>query len=175
MAETTTTHDVIDEFTEEHRQVRDLLLDIADAVQENDNERAREALRELDALSGPHFRYEEEAMYPALVEYFGENKVIDLIEEHDEGIERARWLAEQLEGDDIDEAVQENIVDEISPLFVHVSDCEGLTIYLEEFDDETLDEIAETREQALEEGVGLLEYDDEIRKEPEEFVDAFAD
>lgn len=166
-------HDAIENFTEEHRQVRDTLMDLVGAVKEDDVETAREKLAEIDELSGPHFRYEEETLYPALVEYFGEEQVIDLVEEHDEAIETARELNELLQDETIPEDERNSIVETVSPLLVHVSDCEGLTIYMEEMSDETLDKVAESRERALEENAPLTEYAEEVRKPPEENIAAF--
>jgi hypothetical protein len=166
-------HEVIDEFTKEHRQVRDSLMELVEAVKEDDVKAAREKLREIDELSGPHFRYEEETLYPALVEYFGEEQVIDLVEEHDEAIETAHELDELLQGDTVLEEERRSILQTVSPLLVHVSDCEGLTIYMEEMSDETLNRVAESRERALEEDAPLTEYAEEIRRPPEENLAAF--
>lgn len=166
-------HDVIDEFTDEHRQVRDTLMELVEAVKEDDVETAREKLAKIDELSGPHFRYEEETLYPALVEYFGEGQVIDLVEEHDEAIWTARELDELLQGDTVPEDGRNSIVETVSPLLVHVSDCEGLTIYMEEMSDKTLDKVAESRERALEQNASLTQYAEEIRRSPEENIAAF--
>jgi len=52
--------------------VRDGLLDIMSALEAKDVKKAREVLGKLDALVGPHFRFEEEALYPALKVFLGE-------------------------------------------------------------------------------------------------------
>ncbi|MDY7082144.1 MAG: hemerythrin domain-containing protein, partial [Halobacteria archaeon] len=114
-----------------------------------------------------------ETLYPALVEYFGESQVIDLVEEHDEGIGIIRELQEALQGSSVPEELKGSVTEKIAPLFVHVSDCEGLTIYMEEMSDETLDKIEDNFETAWEEEVPLLEYDEKIRKPPEENVATF--
>ncbi|MBI2857327.1 MAG: hemerythrin domain-containing protein, partial [Chloroflexi bacterium] len=67
----TTTLDPITEFREDHRKVRDGLLDLAAAAEKGDLEGAKKTLFALDELVGPHFRYEEEALYPALREFLG--------------------------------------------------------------------------------------------------------
>lgn len=58
--------DPIFEFREDHRRVRDELLDMIEALEAKDIVRAREVLGNLNILVGPHFRYEEETLYPAL-------------------------------------------------------------------------------------------------------------
>lgn len=58
--------DPIVEFREDHRKVRDGLLDIIGALKAKEVPRARDILGNLNNLVGPHFRYEEEALYPSL-------------------------------------------------------------------------------------------------------------
>ena len=65
-------------FRTEHRQVRDLLLDLVRAFQELDAGRARSLLTAVGDATGPHFRYEEEAMYPQLTGIFGDAYVAKL-------------------------------------------------------------------------------------------------
>ncbi len=88
--------DPITEFREDHRNVRDGLLDIIDALEVKDVSKAREILGGLDTLLGPHFRFEEEAFYPTLRVFLGEY-VDELLKEHDGVIETARSCAELLE------------------------------------------------------------------------------
>ena len=52
--------DSITEFREDHRQVRNELLDIINALQSKDVVKTREILGKLNVLVGPHFRFEEE-------------------------------------------------------------------------------------------------------------------
>ena len=64
--------DVIAEFREDHRKVRDGLLEIIDALHSKNVGKAREVLGRLNALVGPHFRFEEENLYPTLRTFLGE-------------------------------------------------------------------------------------------------------
>ncbi len=60
---------VIEEFREDHRKIRDLILELAASLRQHDVAQARELLASLDRLAGPHFRFEEEALYPALRQF----------------------------------------------------------------------------------------------------------
>jgi hypothetical protein len=53
---------------------------------------------------------------------------------------------------------------------VHVSDCDGLTVYLEKADDDVFDDIKASMEEANEQGLTLTEYDETVRPSPEEIV-----
>jgi hypothetical protein len=49
-------------LTDEHRQLREVLLDLIDAFENSDSERVSEGIEEMAALAGPHFYYEQEAL-----------------------------------------------------------------------------------------------------------------
>lgn len=59
-------------FRDEHRKIRDTLLALIRAFQERDKTRIKSLLNQTATCTGPHFRYGEEALYPALTEIFGE-------------------------------------------------------------------------------------------------------
>jgi hemerythrin HHE cation binding domain-containing protein len=150
-------------FREEHRVVRDLLLALVDALEARDLERARTLLQQVAATAGPHFRYEEEALYPALVPIFGAGYIEKLVGDHDFAIASARRLAvvaaqNTLTDDEAAEAIR--LVRGILP---HVSDCEGLTIMAELFSDSVVESVLETREAAREAGLDLLAWAAEVR------------
>ena len=118
-------------FREEHRSVRDVLLDLIQAFKERDRARIQSLLTPTAALAGPHFRYEEEALYPGLVEILGEEYIQKLLRDHDLAIGTAKTLVEMagkelLTDDDVAKAVL--FVQSILP---HVSDCDGLSIMVE--------------------------------------------
>ena len=153
-------------FREEHRVVRDLLFDLLDAYELGDRARAGKVTSEVARITGPHFRYEEEALYPALVPVFGPEYIEKLLGDHDLAIASARRLVELTDGrepsgDESDEAVR--LTRGILP---HVSDCEGLTIMVELFPEAALESVLDARARAREAGLDLLTWAGEIRKRP---------
>lgn len=162
--------DVFKEFKEDHRKIRDMLFDLKGRIEQKDTVAAREILGRLDAFVGPHFRYEEEALYPALRPIL-EDYVDHLVEAHDGAIATARKLAsvvqkEQLSDDDV--KVGRRAVLDILP---HVSDCDGLAVFMESIQtlhpaelDALAEKIAECRQDAL----SLLEWADSIRASQQE-------
>ena len=154
--------DPIAEFREDHRKVRDSVLDIADALRNRDVQKAREILGRLDAMVGPHFRYEEESLYPALRRFLGEY-VDDLLKEHDSAIETARACAELLSKDELTEEEAREAEKKAMALLVHVSNCDGLAILSERLDQKELEELAERFADARQKGVPLLEWAEKIR------------
>jgi len=165
-----TREQVIETFQEEHREVRDTLLELSNAIEADDMERARALVQEANEHTGPHFQYEEDALYPALVPFFGEEKVKELVGEHDEAIDAARTLADLTQQDSLSEDERQEALRALPDMLVHVSDCDGLTVYLEKADDEIFEEIEQSMEQAHEQNLTLTEYDDTVRPSPEEII-----
>ncbi len=155
--------DPIVEFRNDHRKVRDGLLDIIEALQSNDVVKARDILGNIDTLVGPHFRYEEETLYPTLKVFLGEY-VDELIKEHDGVIETARSCAELLQKDSLSEDEANQAAHAARALLVHVSNCDGLAILSERLKPEELDDLSEKFAAAREAGVSLLDWAKEIRK-----------
>lgn len=154
--------DPIAEFREDHRKVRDGVLDISDALAERDVPKAREILGNINTLVGPHFRYEEESLYPALRKYLGEY-VDDLLDEHDGAIATAKACAELLGKDSLTDEEAEEAKKAAMAILIHVSNCDGLAILSERFSPEDLDALGEKFAKAREAGVPLLEWADTIR------------
>lgn len=155
--------DPIAEFREDHRKVRDGLLDIIDALQKRDVPVAGEILGRLNVLVGPHFRYEEETLYPSLRKFLGEY-VDQLITEHDGVIKTATACAELLGKDRLTEDEARKAADAARALLVHVSNCDGLAILSERLTPAELDELGEKFAAAREKGVSLLDWAKDIRK-----------
>ncbi|HEX5414262.1 MAG TPA: hemerythrin domain-containing protein [Chloroflexota bacterium] len=153
-------------FRVEHREIRDTLLDLVEAFQQRDQFRARGLVERTATLAGPHFRYEEESMYPYLVKIFGDEYIEKLLHDHDGAIDAARKLAGLsekgvLSDDEIREAVR--LTRSILP---HVSDCDGLSIMVERLPDPEVETIFATRERSRAVGLDLLRWADEVRARP---------
>ncbi|MFQ5736523.1 MAG: hemerythrin domain-containing protein [Thermodesulfobacteriota bacterium] len=155
--------DPIAEFRDDHRKVRDGILDITAALRDKDVAKAREILGTLNELTGPHFRYEEEYLYPALRTFLGEY-VDQLIKEHDNVVETARVCASLLAKDSLTDAESEEASQAAMQLLIHVSNCDGLAILSERFSEKEMDDLASRFAEAREAGVPLLEWAATIRK-----------
>jgi hypothetical protein len=123
-------------------------------------------LGQIATLAGPRFRYEEEAVYPALRGIFGQDYIRKLVADHDRIIGSARHLV-QLTAQDAwsDEGVQE-AVGLVRAILPHVSDCDGLSIMVERLPQETVRHILLARERCNEAGLDLLRWAHEIPGSP---------
>lgn len=160
---TTLADDFSTVFRTEHREVRDALLDLVDAFSERDRDRISSLLGRVAALTGPHFRYEEESLYPALIGIFEEAYVEYLYEAHDGAIARARTLVElagQETLSDEDVALAIHLIREILP---HVSDCDGLSVMVEVLPEEKVRSVFAARERTNRQGLDLLTWAETAR------------
>lgn len=159
-----------DEFTEifrnEHRQVRDALLGLIDAFQARDRERIAQLLEQTATLTGPHFRYEEETLYPALTTIFGESYVEHLFAEHDGAIERARALVGLAQQESLADADVSRAVRFLREILPHVSDCDGLSVMVEVLPEEQVQSILAARERSRRAGLDLLSWATTVRGRP---------
>lgn len=155
--------DPVVEFREDHRQVRDGLLDLAAAAQSGDLDRARETLGRLNTLVGPHFRYEEEALYPAMREFLG-GYVDQLLAEHDKAISTAQTAADLLGRPSLSEEERGAVAGAARAILVHVSNCDGLNILTERLAADRIAGLAEVYEGARAANVPLLAWAATIRR-----------
>jgi len=153
-------------FADEHRRVRDLLLDLVALFQVGDQARARATLAELAAVSGPHFRYEEESLYPALVPLFGDDYIEKLFGDHDGVIASARHLVELAAADRLTPDEVADAVRLVRSMLPHVSDCDGLTIMVEVLPPGAVESVLGARDAAREENLDLLSWASAVRSRP---------
>jgi hypothetical protein len=153
-------------FREEHRAVRDLLLEVVAAFEAHDLPRASRLLAETAAATGPHFRYEEESLYPALAPIFGDEYVEKLLGDHDLAIAAARILVELAGQDTIEDEEVAEAIRLVRVILPHVSDCDGLSIMVELLPDAYVESILASREAARAAGLGLLPWADGVRRRP---------
>lgn len=155
----------IEEMNKDHKMVRDILLKLLEEIEKKNVEGALEMLLELDKLGGPHFRAEEETMYPILRRFFGDEYYNRLLEEHDRIIRAGRKIAVILgKGSLTDEEAEELISLIRRDILPHPVTCEGLGIFMERLTADELRRIGESIIMARKEGVPLLQWAESIRE-----------
>ncbi|MGH7923189.1 MAG: hemerythrin domain-containing protein [Candidatus Binatus sp.] len=153
-------------FKDEHRAIRDALLNLIQAFRNRNPAKVRSFLNEVAALSGPHFRYEEEAFYPALVEVLDEEQVDKLLADHDGAIETARHLSELAQKDALTEEDARRGAKYARNLLPHVFECDGLSIIAELLPETTMDVVLDVRVRSFGANLDLLRWAEEARSRP---------
>ncbi|MBK6285392.1 MAG: hemerythrin domain-containing protein [Draconibacterium sp.] len=75
--------DFFTEFRNDHRQIRDLIMNLIRAFIQNDILKAEKLLFILNEIAGPHFQFEEEVLYPELIAVYGPEYINKLYIDHD--------------------------------------------------------------------------------------------
>ncbi len=153
-------------FREEHRVVRDALLDLIQAFVKRDKERIGSLLNLTAGATGPHFRYQEEALYPSLVEIFGEGYIEKLLGDHDRLIGAAGKLVELAGKDTLTDEDVATAIRFIRGMLPHVSDCDGLSIMVERLPQEKVEAVLAARDRSLDANLDLMAWAEEVRGRP---------
>lgn len=124
----------------------------------NDVKASRALLFEIAILTGPHFQYEEEALYPSLVQLFGVEYVDRLYADHDGAIAAVARLAEIVQTESLSREEIAEAVRLARAILPHVSDCDGLSIMVEVLEDAEIDQFLEAHERTLAQGLDLLTW-----------------
>ncbi len=151
------------QFRKEHRLIRDLIFDLITCLLQKDLQKAGHLLADLNRLTGPHFRYEEEALYPSLVPVFGEPYILKLLTDHDLAIARARKLQAIIDRGHLSDEEYLHCLDLVRSILPHVSDCEGLTIMVERLPEKTMGFITQTMQSSLTDDIPLFEWEESLR------------
>jgi hypothetical protein len=160
----------LDRFTEgfrnEHRAARDAFLGIAEALRGREPSRIGPLMDLANKGIGPHMRYEEEEMYPALAGLYGDEYVDRMLEDHDRAFGVAGRLMELASHDPItddDVAEGERLIQGMLP---HVTDCDGLVLAIEVLPEDRQRAIFRARDRALAEGTTMMEWGERRGRKP---------
>jgi len=150
-------------FKNEHRTIRDALLNLIQSFCNHDVPNVRHFLNQAATLSGPHFRYEEDAFYPALVEVLDEEQVQKLLSDHDRAIDAARNLVQLAAQGELAEKDAQSGAKYARSLLPHVFECDGLSIIAELLPAQTMQKVLDARSRSLEANLDLLRWADTVR------------
>lgn len=153
-------------FRDEHRAARDIFLGIGQALRDRDAGRIGELMGQANTGIGPHMRYEEEQMYPALAALYGDDYVERMLEDHDRAFGVAARLMDIASHDPITDADVEEGDRLIQGMLPHVTDCDGLVLAIEVLPEERQRAIFESRDRALAEGLTMMEWGERRGRQP---------
>lgn len=153
-------------FRDEHRGARDWLMATAQAFRDRNTGMISMLLDQGDAGFGQHMQYEEETMYPALVDMYGKEWVEEMISDHDRGIGMVMRLRELSEREPI---THDHIAEAerlIQRQFPHVTDCDGLVLAIEALSEDVQGSIFASRDRALAEGITMMQWSERRGRTP---------
>lgn len=150
-------------FWHGYRKIRDTLTSLEHSIEGRDRQQAQSLLQQIRRFSGCSFRYEEDAVLPALRQRIGDEWTRELKETHDRVIRIVRRLEGLLSKPSDGEEHIEQARLMIQTLRVHLASTAGLTLLIEILPREQLIQILQARERALVEGKDLYEWEEKIR------------
>jgi hypothetical protein len=149
-------------FKDEHRAIQDTLLSLIRAFQARDRACIEALLQQAIVSMGPHFRYEEEALYPAVVEIFGQRCMEHLLEDHRRAVRIVKTLTKVARKNTITEKDIVEAARLIQNILLHIKDCEWLSPVVEQLPAEKLQVILDARVYSLSVGLDLLQWANRI-------------
>ncbi len=154
--------DPVQELQDDHRRARDGMFDLLRALERGNMREAKEIMAFVDLVAGPHWRWEEEALYP-LLQRFSEELVHNLLKEHDKVIDAVQGLTalvsrRALTPEDLERARKLTL-----PILYHVATCDGLILWMEMLDEEERQDLRQAIFAARKEGIPLLQWARTVR------------
>ncbi len=150
-------------FRGEHRAIRDALLNLIRAFRNRDVRQVRRYLAEAAALSGPHFRYEEEALYPSLAAVLDDEPVGKMVSNHDRAIATMRNLLQLASLNELTRQDAREGAWTARSLLRHLFECDGLSIMAELLPQQTMQRVLDVRDRSLQANLDVLHWDDTVR------------
>lgn len=149
---------LIGEFHADHQKVVSALFELRTAIANRDLSQVRTILGAAEKLVGPHFKFEELYLYPALEPFLGESYTKKLYNEHDGVFRSIRRIAELARKDSWTESEHQSAATNLDLIYEHPIACDGLSLWMERIPPSKQDELFEQMNNVLRQGTTLSEY-----------------
>lgn len=147
----------LEDFRDEHKRAVDYLLELIQGLERRDRKEVGDRLGWINRLAGPHWRYEEEALYP-LCRRFCEELMDKLLVEHDQVIQGVRRLVQLIGKREIAAQAWGEGVDIARFILFHMTNCDGLSLFIEQFTEEERQTLKQAMFAARQADIPLLEW-----------------
>lgn len=149
---------LIQEFHADHQKVVGALVDLREAISQRDVARVRAILDSAEGLVGPHFKFEELYLYPALERFLGEPYSKRLLNEHDGVFRSVRRIAQLARKDSWSDSDLQSAMANLELIYEHPISCDGLSLWMERLSQEEAERLLERMQEVRRKGTGLSEY-----------------
>ena len=150
--------DLISQFHSDHQQVVDALFQLSQAITARDIQRVQNILAGAEGLVGPHFKFEELYLYPALEPFFGEAYGKQLLNEHDGVFRSIRKIAELAQKTEWNDADHASALANLELIYEHPISCDGLSLWIERLPAEDQEDLFQKMLAVRKQGTKLSEY-----------------
>ncbi len=150
--------DLIQEFHADHQKVVSALFELRQAITRRDLHGVRSILNAAEDLVGPHFKFEELYLYPALERFLGEAYGKKLLNEHDGIFRSVRRLSQLAQKESWSETDHKSAVDNLELVYEHPISCDGLSLWMERLPAQEREGLLAKMQEVRKEGTRLSEY-----------------
>jgi hypothetical protein len=149
---------LIQEFHSDHQKVVVALCELRQAIANYDVPGVRKILGCAENLVGPHFKFEELYLYPALERFLGESYTKKLYNEHDGVFRSIRRIAHLAQNDTWSEVEQESAKTNLELVYEHPIACDGLSLWMEKLGEREQEGLFQKMCEVREQATPLSEY-----------------
>ncbi len=149
---------LIQEFHSDHQKVVSALFDLRQAIAAHDVSHVRSILNAAEDLVGPHFKFEELYLYPALERFLGEGYVKRLLNEHDGVFRSVRRIAQLAQKDTWSDAETHSAQANLELIYEHPISCDGLSLWMERLPREELERLFDAMQSVRRQRTSLSDY-----------------
>lgn len=121
-------------------------------------------LARLQEAIGPQFRYEEETLFPALLQVYDSIYVEKLFTDHDLLIARTKKLCCMLEQKELTDEDYKVAIEHVKAILPIVVSCESISVLMEQFDNQLIQKLKDSHEKAYIDNFNLFKWSETIRK-----------
>ena len=146
------------QLEKEHDQIREMLQKLSISIMIEDVERFKKLLVNFDQIIGPHFRFEEEAVYPALVDIYYPGYISKLYTDHDLAIARFNELKNLVNKEKFSESDYISGIRHVRMMGHYITGCEILPIKNIPLDDQQIKRLKTLHKKSKEEKLGLISW-----------------
>ena len=146
------------QLEKEHDQIREVLQKLSISMMMEDVERFKKLLVKFDQITGPHFRFEEEAVYPALVDIYYPRYISKLYTDHDLAIARFNELNKLVNKEKFSESDYISGIRHLRMMDHLITGCEILPIKNIPLDDQQIRRLKTIHKKSKEEKLGLISW-----------------
>ena len=150
--------DLINEFHADHQHVVAALFELRQAIAERNVPGVRQILGAAEGLVGPHFKFEELYLYPALEPFLGEAYGKRLLNEHDGIFRSIRKIAQLSQSDSWDDAQYQSAMANLELIYEHPISCDGLSLWIERLPESRREGLLQKMLDTRKQGTRLSEY-----------------
>lgn len=149
---------LMQEFHADHQKVVGALFELRQAIAGSDIGRVRFILNGAEDLVGPHFKFEELYLYPALEQFLGESYIKRLVNEHDGVFRSVRHIARLAGKDSWSDNERRSAEANLDLIYEHPISCDGLSLWMERLSPEEQQQLLDKMQEVRRQGTGFSEY-----------------